>query len=711
MAQWKKVIVSGSNSELNNISSSGDFVLSTDGAKMKFGVDNEVTLTHQHNAGLLLSDESGIGTTKLSFGDATTFIRQQSDGVLGIDSDTTIEMSASAVSMSDDLHVGGDIHAVGNITFEAGSSGNITLGSGADDNISAQGDFISNIIPNASDSFNLGSNTQRWNDLFLSGSINATGGPHTINSVTTTGLNSTGATTIVAGAASSFSTSAGKLTIDGNGGIDIVGNAAEVDITTSGNVDIQGAAITLDGTTASNFTVAGANLLLNTTTSGDIDISSAADLDLDGATVAIDSVGALSLQGGAASDFTTGAGALTLSGAAGVIVTSTGGELVLNGAGQTVDLDGSIVEIDSSGTLSIDAAGATNLSTTTGDLTIEAGANNAKVVIKGDHESGDAIHIDANANANSVVNIDAGKFDVDASGVAEITSVGTMTITGGGVSKYGDDTGTLDFNGSGAVTDTGVTTYNLSPSSTFDIDAVGAVTVDSDAGLTLGGSAVDVDADGGTLSLDGSTGINIGTAANVAVDLNSSTLDIDGTGAVTIDTTNTGTGITIGTATSAVPITIGNSTSEVTVGDNLNVAGNVVVTGDLDVNGTLTTIDTTNLQVKDAFIQLASGSTSQVNAGIIANTTADGKGSAFYYDGTDNFNRWALTGEGETSHNVTGNVVPRQFVMTVSQSAATPTGNPGDFGANDYSRRGMVYIQTSDDSASKSVEGDIWIWS
>ena len=58
MAQWRKVIVSGSNSELNNISSSGDFVMSKDGAKMKFGADNEVTLTHQHNAGLLLSDDS-----------------------------------------------------------------------------------------------------------------------------------------------------------------------------------------------------------------------------------------------------------------------------------------------------------------------------------------------------------------------------------------------------------------------------------------------------------------------------------------------------------------------------------------------------------------------------------------------------------------------------------------------------------------------------
>jgi hypothetical protein len=145
-------------------------------------------------------------------------------------------------------------------------------------------------------------------------------------------------------------------------------------------------------------------------------------------------------------------------------------------------------------------------------------------------------------------------------------------------------------------------------------------------------------------------------------------LDIDASGAITVDTTNTGTGLTLATATSAVPVTIGHTTSEVTVQDNLNVGGNVVVTGDLDVNGTLTSIDTTNLTVKDAFVQLASGSTSQVNAGIIANTTADGKGSAFYYDGTNGFNRWALTGAGETAHDATGDVIPRQFIMTVSQS-------------------------------------------
>ena len=100
MAQWRKVIVSGSNSELNNISSSGDFVLSKDGAKMKFGADNEVTLTHVHNDGLLLSDQSGIGTTKLSFGDAATFVQQQADGELGIDADSKIDLTENSFLIS-----------------------------------------------------------------------------------------------------------------------------------------------------------------------------------------------------------------------------------------------------------------------------------------------------------------------------------------------------------------------------------------------------------------------------------------------------------------------------------------------------------------------------------------------------------------------------------------------------------------------------------
>ena len=66
----------------------------------------------------------------------------------------------------------------------------------------------------------------------------------------------------------------------------------------------------------------------------------------------------------------------------------------------------------------------------------------------------------------------------------------------------------------------------------------GNLTVDSTAAnLVLDGhTGVDIDAsNSGTVSIDGAGGINIGTAANVAVDFNASTLDIDTTGAVTID--------------------------------------------------------------------------------------------------------------------------------------------------------------------------------
>jgi len=97
------------------------------------------------------------------------------------------------------------------------------------------------------------------------------------------------------------------------------------------------------------------------------------------------------------------------------------------------------------------------------------------------------------------------------------------------------------------------------------------VTIDGGGALTLGGSSVDVDADGGTLSLDGSTGLNIGTNADQPIDMDASTLDIDASGAVTIDATganaisigadaNTG-AINVGTGASARAIQVGNAAS------------------------------------------------------------------------------------------------------------------------------------------------------
>ena len=59
--------------------------------------------------------------------------------------------------------------------------GNLTFGDAATDFVSFGADVTSDFIPNASDSHNLGSNAQRWDTLFLSGSVSASGGDHFIN--------------------------------------------------------------------------------------------------------------------------------------------------------------------------------------------------------------------------------------------------------------------------------------------------------------------------------------------------------------------------------------------------------------------------------------------------------------------------------------------------------------------------------------------------
>ena len=70
-----------------------------DGAQISFGNDGDVTLTHVHDTGLLLSDNSGIGTTQLQFGDSGTYIQQSANGVLELFSDTTLEINGDALNL------------------------------------------------------------------------------------------------------------------------------------------------------------------------------------------------------------------------------------------------------------------------------------------------------------------------------------------------------------------------------------------------------------------------------------------------------------------------------------------------------------------------------------------------------------------------------------------------------------------------------------
>ena len=90
-------------------------LLLADGAVVSFGNDQEVTLTHVADTGLLLSDATGIGTTQLQFGDSGTYIHQSADGVLDLVADTEIEINATTIDINGAVDISGNALVSGEV--------------------------------------------------------------------------------------------------------------------------------------------------------------------------------------------------------------------------------------------------------------------------------------------------------------------------------------------------------------------------------------------------------------------------------------------------------------------------------------------------------------------------------------------------------------------------------------------------------------------
>ena len=159
------------------------------------------------------------------------------------------------------------------------------------------------------------------------------------------------------------------------------------------------------------------------------------------------------------------------------------------------------------------------------------------------------------------------------------------------------------------------------------------------AGLTATNAVIAVDADQSSqiTAVGTLTGLTVSGAAdlnnNLTVD--GATISLDATTSLNIDNSNTSNGITIGTATSGVPISIGHTTSETTINDNLT------VTGDLTVNGTTTTVNSTTLTFDDKNIELAhspsgsEGNDAAVDGGGITLKSSDSDKTFNWVDATD----------------------------------------------------------------------------
>ena len=97
-----------------------------DGAVINFGDDQDVTLTHVADAGLLLNS-----SMYLTFRDSALKIYSSADGQLDIDADTEVEITATTVDLNGNLDVSGTFTVAGTTTL----NGNLVLGDAAADTL------------------------------------------------------------------------------------------------------------------------------------------------------------------------------------------------------------------------------------------------------------------------------------------------------------------------------------------------------------------------------------------------------------------------------------------------------------------------------------------------------------------------------------------------------------------------------------------------
>ena len=106
-------------------------------------------------------DTSAGNTTKIDFaaGSKTVFCTLPSSKAVFLDADGDVTLGAN-------LDVGGNLTVTGTTTFNGGT---LTLGDANTDNIVFGGEVDSNIIPDDDNTYDLGSSSKEWKDLYIDG--------------------------------------------------------------------------------------------------------------------------------------------------------------------------------------------------------------------------------------------------------------------------------------------------------------------------------------------------------------------------------------------------------------------------------------------------------------------------------------------------------------------------------------------------------------
>jgi hypothetical protein len=253
------------------------------------------------------------------------------------------------------------------------------------------------------------------------------------------------------------------------------------------------------------------------------------------------------------------------------VITGTNGRLLTN-EGFVATPNGSAIDIDITGSLDVDnvSVDGNTISTTNTNGKLTLAPNGTGVV---------EVDSDALTTTETTFNlVNATATTVNFAGAATTLSIGAGTGTATINNTNTVVTGDLAVNG-GDLT-TSATTFNLLNTTATTVNFAGAGTA-----ITIGAASSGTTTVRNDLVVSGDTAVNGGDLTTTATTFNL--------------VNNTAT--TVNFAQGASAINIGASSGIVTFGDD------VTVTGDLIVNGTTTTINSTTLVVSDPLIKLADG--------------------------------------------------------------------------------------------------------
>lgn len=117
--------------------------------------------------GIGLAADSGTSET-LVISDTLTINGTANEIETAVSSPDTITVGLpNDVTITNDLNVGGNLDVTGNITL----GGNITMGDADTDSIDFNADVVSNILPNAANTYDLGEVGKEWRNLYFSGNL------------------------------------------------------------------------------------------------------------------------------------------------------------------------------------------------------------------------------------------------------------------------------------------------------------------------------------------------------------------------------------------------------------------------------------------------------------------------------------------------------------------------------------------------------------